>query len=226
MMGLADSVVDSSSHKKRYIVVEGPIGVGKTSLARRLASSFGSELILEDAGSNPFLERFYKSRGQGALPAQLFFLFQRAQQLLSLRQDDLFTPVTVSDFLIAKDRLFASMTLDKDELELYDQITEKLDIDPPLPDLVVYLQAPESILRQRISGRGINYEQSINNRYLSDINEAYARFFHDYHDAPLLIVNAAEIDPAHKDGDYGLLLERILEVESGRHYFNPMPIAL
>lgn len=225
-MGLENAVIDSGTHNKRYIVVEGPIGVGKTSLARRLANSFGSELILEDAASNPFLERFYKTKGQGALPVQLFFLFQRAQQLVDMRQDDLFTPVIVSDFLIAKDRLFARMILDKDELELYDQITRKLEIDPPVPDLVIYLQAPESVLRQRIHGRGINYEQSINGRYLSDISEAYARFFHDYHEAPLLIVNASEIDPAHKAGDYGLLLERILEVENGRHYFNPMSIAL
>ncbi len=225
-MGLENSVIDSRTHNKRYIVVEGPIGVGKTSLARRLASSFGSELILEDAASNPFLERFYKTKGQGALPVQLFFLFQRAQQLLDMRQDDLFNPVIVSDFLIAKDRLFARMILDKDELELYDKITCKLEIDPPVPDLVIYLQAPESVLRQRIHGRGISYEQSINGRYLADISEAYARFFHDYHEAPLLIVNASEIDPAHKAGDYGLLLERILEVENGRHYFNPMSIAL
>lgn len=221
-----DLIIDNRKHKKRFIVVEGPIGVGKTSLARRLATSFGSALILEDAASNPFLERFYKTGGQGALPVQLHFLFQRAQQIVDMRQDDLFTPVIVSDFLIAKDRLFAALTLDKDELDLYDQINRKLAIDPPQPDLVIYLQAPESVLRQRIHGRGIGYEQSINNRYLSDINEAYARFFHDYHEAPLLIVNAAEIDPAHKEGDYNLLLQRIMEVETGRHYFNPMPIAL
>ncbi|VAW73310.1 Deoxyadenosine kinase @ Deoxyguanosine kinase [hydrothermal vent metagenome] len=225
-MGLENSKIDNRIHNKKYIVVEGPIGVGKTSLARRLACSFGSELILEDSASNPFLEQFYNTQGQGALPVQLFFLFQRAQQLLAMRQDDLFTPVVVSDFLLAKDRLFACMTLDKDELNLYDQILSSLKIDPPTPDLVIYLQAPESVLRQRIHGRGIHYEQTINTAYLTDISEAYARFFHNYHDAPLLIVNASEIDPAHKAGDYGLLLQRILEVDSGRHYFNPAPIAV
>jgi len=225
-MGFEDSVIDIRSHQKRYIVVEGPIGVGKTSLSKRLATSFGSALILEDAGSNPFLERFYKNPRQGALPVQLFFLFQRAQQIYDMRQNDLFNPVIVSDFLIAKDRLFATLTLDADELELYDQITEKLEIEPPVPDLVVYLQAPESVLRQRIHGRGIGYEQSINSHYLREINEAYARFFHDYTGSPLLIVNAEDIDPVNNNADYKLLLERILEVETGRHYFNPMSIAL
>jgi len=214
----------TSSH--RYIVVEGPIGVGKTSLARRLAESFGSELMLEDAASNPFLDRFYTDPKAGALPTQLFFLFQRSEQMQSLRQDDMFTPVRVADFLMDKDRLFAEMTLAQEELKLYQQVADSLDITAPRPDLVVYLQAPVDILRQRIIQRGIRSEQMIDETYLNSLVEVYSRFFHDYHDAPLLIVNAADIDPVNRDEDYELLLNRITSVHSGRHYFNPLPIAM
>ena len=217
-------IKEASPH--RYIVVEGPIGVGKTSLARRLAESFGSELILEDAASNPFLDRFYHDPRGAALPTQLFFLFQRAQQMQQLMQDDLFTPVRVADFLMDKDRLFAELTLDAEELKLYRQVETRLDIQAPVPDLVVYLQAPVDILRERIAARGIQSEQVMNTEYLSGLVETYARFFHDYVDAPLLIVNAADIDPVNRDKDYELLLKRIIEMRSGRHYFNPLPMAM
>jgi len=210
---------------KRYIVVEGPIGVGKTSLAKQLASSFGSELMLEDAVSNPFLERYYNNSVQAAFPTQLFFLFQRAQQLQDMRQSDMFNPVIVADFLLEKDRLFAELTLDNDELELYQQIFDKLDVHAPAPDLVVYLQAPASVLRQRIHNRGLAIESRISAEYLTEVANAYARFFHDYQASPLLIVNAEEIDPAHNSLDYEILKTRILEVDSGRHYFNPIPIS-
>lgn len=213
-------------NERRYIVVEGPIGVGKTSLARRLADSFGCDLLLEDAAANPFLERFYQNPRQGALPAQLFFLMQRAQQMQELRQADMFNPVRVADFLLEKDRLFAQLTLDRDELHLYEQVYERLAIDAPRPDLVVYLQAPVEVLRNRIGRRGIAYEQLMDAGYLTRLAEAYTRFFHDYTDAPLLIVNAAEIDPVHNDEDYRALLERIRRVRSGRHYYNPVSIAL
>jgi len=210
----------------RYIVIEGPIGVGKTSLARRLADSFGSELILEDAASNPFLDRFYNDPKSAALPAQLFFLFQRAQQMQLLMQDDMFTPVRVADFLMDKDRLFAEFTLTKDELNLYQQVADNLSVESPKPDLVVYLQAPVDVLRERIIRRNIKAEQLIDHDYLSRLVNVYSRFFHDYHDAPLLIVNAAEIDPVNNDDDYQLLLKRILSMKNGRHYFNPLPIAM
>ena len=210
----------------RHIVVEGPIGVGKTSLARRLAASFGCDLLLEDAAANPFLERFYQNPRLGALPAQLFFLMQRAQQMQQLRQADMFSPVRVADFLLDKDRLFAQLTLDRNELELYEQVYEKLAIDAPHPDLVIYLQAPVDVLRNRIGRRGIQYEQLMDSGYLNRLAEAYTRFFHHYQDAPLLIVNAAEIDPVRNDEDYGALLERIRRMNSGRHYYNPVPIAL
>jgi deoxyadenosine/deoxycytidine kinase len=205
----------------RYIVVEGPIGVGKTSLAKRLAQSFASELILEQAEDNPFLERFYRNRRNAALPAQLFFLFQRARQIEQIRQRDMFSPVRIADFLLQKDRLFAELNLDPYELGLYQQVADTLELDPPKPDLVVYLQAPAPVLMRRVAARGIPYEQLIDQEYLERLGEAYARFFHEFDEAPLLIVNAASIDPIHREQDYQDLLKTIVRVKRGRHFFNP-----
>jgi deoxyadenosine/deoxycytidine kinase len=205
----------------RYIVVEGPIGVGKTSLAKRLAKSFGSELILEQAEENPFLEQFYRNRRQAALPTQLYFLFQRARQIEHIRQRDMFSPVRVADFLLQKDRLFAELNLDPHELGLYLQVAGTLELDPPTPDLVIYLQAPAAVLLKRVAARGIAYEQLIEAEYLERLGDAYARFFYDFDVAPLLIVNAAAIDPIHRESDYQELLQTILRVKHGRHFFNP-----
>ena len=205
-----------------YIVIEGPIGVGKTSLARRLADSFESDLILEGADENPFLERFYQDPRSGALPAQLFFLFQRARQIESMRQADMFAPVRVADFLIEKDRLFAELTLDAEELKLYEQVYEHVTMDAPVPGLVIHLQAPEEILLKRIARRGIRYERKIDAEYLRNLSEAYSRMFLNYDAAPLLIVNAAHINLVDNDKDYEALLEQIHETRTGRHYFNPM----
>ncbi|HUO66129.1 MAG TPA: deoxynucleoside kinase [Gammaproteobacteria bacterium] len=205
----------------RFIVVEGPIGVGKTSLAKRLAQTFASELILEQAEDNPFLERFYKNRRNAALPAQLFFLLQRARQIEQIRQRDLFSPVRIADFLLQKDKLFAELNLDPYELGLYNQVAESLELDPPTPDLVVYLQAPAPVLMRRVATRGIPYEQLIDQEYLERLGEAYARFFYDFDEAPLLIVNAASIDPIHRESDYQELLQTIVRVKRGRHFFNP-----
>jgi deoxyadenosine/deoxycytidine kinase len=205
----------------RFIVVEGPIGVGKTSLAKRLAESFASELILEQAEDNPFLERFYRNRRNAALPAQLFFLFQRARQLELIRQRDMFSPVRIADFLLQKDRLFAELNLDPSELGLYNQVADTLELDPPTPDLVVYLQAPAPVLMRRVASRGIPYEQLIDQEYLERLGEAYAKFFYHFDAAPLLIVNAASIDPIHRESDYQDLLQTILRVKHGRHFFNP-----
>ncbi len=209
-----------------HLVIEGPIGVGKTSLARRLAASLNGELLLEGADANPFLPRFYQDPRAGALPAQLFFLLQRAQQMQDIRQSDLFNSVRVADFLLEKDRLFARLNLDEQELKLYEQVYAALTIDAPRPDLVIYMQAPAEVLLQRIRKRGITHERHIDTAYLLRINDAYTEFFYNYRDSPLLIVNAAEIDLVNNDRDYGQLLARILEIRSGRHYFNPLPLAL
>lgn len=208
----------------RYVAVEGPIGVGKTSLAERLAQSYGSELILEQPEDNPFLERFYKDPKSGALPVQLHFLFQRAQQLQDLKQEDMFRPVQVADYLLEKDRLFAGITLDADEFGLYDQVYQRFALDVPQPDLVIYLQAPVETLLKRIRGRGIDYEQRMSPEYLSRVCESYMQFFYNYNSSPLLIVNAEEIDLVNRETDFSLLLERIEQTTSGRHYFNPQPI--
>lgn len=208
----------------RYIVVEGPIGVGKTSLAHRLAVSFGSELLLEGPEENPFIDRFYENPRLAALPTQLFFLTQRVRQIQELRQGDMFSPVRVADFLIEKDRLFAELTLDEDELHLYDQIYRQMTIEAPQPDLVIYLQAPVDVLLGRIGKRARDYERHMEADYLRRLSDAYARFFLDYNSTPLLIVNAADIDFVSNDNDYNMLLEQIQHMAGGRHYFNPLPL--
>ncbi|MDB6007782.1 MAG: Deoxynucleoside kinase [Gammaproteobacteria bacterium] len=206
----------------QFIVIEGPIGVGKSSLTRRLCASLGAEPVLEQAAENPFLERFYRNPRDGALPAQLYFLFQRAQQLAALNQQDMFAPLRVADYLLEKDRLFARVTLDDAEFGLYEQVYTKLDVQAPKPDLVVYLQAPVDVLVERIAKRGIRYEQQIERAYLERLNEAYARFFHEYEAAPLLIVNAASIDPINNQADYDELLAAIQRMKRGRLYYNPL----
>jgi deoxyguanosine kinase len=210
-----------STKAPKYIVVEGPIGVGKTSLARRLAESFETDLLLEGAAENPFLERFYRDPRAGALPTQLFFLFQRMRQIEDMRQSDMFRPVRVADFLLEKDRLFAELTLDADELQLYNQVYEHVTLDAPVPDLVIYLQAPEEVLLKRIAKRGIRYERRIDAAYLRDLSEAYARMFLNYDAAPVLIVNAEHINLVDNDRDYAALLEQIHVARRGKHYFNP-----
>ena len=207
-----------------YIVVEGPIGVGKTTLAKRLAKSFNTELMLELATENPFLPRFYSDPKTVALPTQLFFLFQRAKQIASFRQKDMFRPIQVSDFLIEKDKLFASVILDSDELNLYQQVYNQLTIDNYAPYLVIYLQAPIETLMRRIMIRGYDYEKAINHDYLKKISDAYIDFFYNYTSSPLLIVNTDDFDLSKDEKNYNLLLEHIGSLSSGRHYFNPVQI--
>ncbi|HXW75669.1 MAG TPA: deoxynucleoside kinase [Steroidobacteraceae bacterium] len=212
----------ASDTPHKFIAVEGPIGVGKTSLARRLCTSLSAQGIFEEAAQNPFLERFYRNPRAGALPTQLYFLLQRAQQLAALQQADLFTSVRVADYLMEKDRLFARVTLDDAEYALYEQLYSRLDITSPKPDLVVYLQAPVDVLLERIARRGVDYEQHIDRQYLERLNQAYARFFHEFESAPLLIVNAASIDPIANQRDYEELLTAIRRMSRGRLYFNPL----
>lgn len=209
-----------------YIVIEGPIGVGKTSLARRLAEYCGSELMLEGADNNPFLERFYRNPKQFALATQLFFLLQRTQQLNELRQGDMFRAVQVADFLIEKDRIFAELTLDNDELKIYAQVYQHLTIETPQPDLVIYLQAPVAILRERIERRGIHYEQWMEPAYLQRLADSYTRFFHAYDRAPLLIVNSAQVNFIDNDRDFLQLIEQIRKNHGGRYYYNPISLAV
>ncbi len=209
----------------RYIVVEGPIGVGKTSLVKKLSDSFGSETLLEKAEENPFIVRFYQNPRQYALSTQLYFLLQRAQQVQSFRQIDLFQNSHIADFMIDKDRLFAELTLTSDELQLYQQIYRHMTIDAPQPDLVIYLQAPVEVLRGRITRRGIDYEQQIKNDYLSRLSEIYTRFFYDYDESPLLTVNTQSIDLINSEQDYQALLDEINNIRSGRHYFNQSSFA-
>lgn len=209
-----------------FIVVEGPIGVGKTTLAKRLAESFGSDVLLEGVEENPFLERFYQDPRSAAFQTQLFFLFQRARQLQELRQTDMFRPVRVADFIMEKDRLFAQMTLDEEEYKLYEQVYEHVTLDAPRPDLVIYLQAPVDVLIKRVNKRGRHYEKHIDADYLERIVASYTRFFYDYSHSPLLIVNATEIDLVSNESDYQLLLDQIKRTRSGRHYFNPAPLGI
>ena len=210
----------------RYIVVEGPIGVGKTSLANKLAEEFEGELLLEKAEENPFLASFYQNPQQYALSAQLHFLLQRAQQVQDFRQADMFHGSYIADFMVDKDRLFAQMTLNSDELALYEQIYTHLTLDAPRPDLVIYLQAPLEILRERITRRGIDYEQQIRDEYLLRLCESYTRFFYDYDGGALLTVNTQSVDLINNDEDYRAILEKINHIHSGRHYFNRSSFAL
>jgi deoxyguanosine kinase len=204
-----------------FIAVEGSIGVGKTTLAKKLAASFNYAVLLEEAEENPFLEKFYQRRKQAALATQLFFLFQRAQKIQDIRQADIFEPARVTDFLIEKDPLFARINLDRDEYQLYDKVYQQLTIDAPKPDLVVYLQASTDVLLSRIENRGLAIERNIDRDYLERLNEVYSEFFLYYDDAPLLIVNASEIDLANNAADYKDLVNYLLDIRSGRHYFNP-----
>jgi deoxyadenosine/deoxycytidine kinase len=210
----------------KYIAVEGPIGVGKTTLANKLAETFNYDVLLEQPSENPFLESFYKNPGQSALAAQLFFLFQRMQQIQDLKQRSLFEPVRVADFVIEKDRLFAEVNLSKEEMQLYDKVYDHLTIDAPTPDLVIYLQAPVDVLLDRINRRGNPNEQYLTADYLEKLNEAYSKFFLYYESAPLLIVNAAGINLHDSESDYEMLVDNIMSNPKGKNFLNPQPSIL
>jgi len=206
--------------KHRHIVVEGPIGCGKTSLANRLAERIGAKVVLEDAKANPFLPQFYRDMRRYALPTQLFFLFQRVQQLADLRQPDLFGKPIVADFTLAKDPLFARLTLDDAEYQLYSKIYDHVKPQAPVPDLVIYLQASIETLVQRVKRRGNPMEQGMEEEYLRRLSEAYTRYFHNYADSPLLIVNSERLNFVDNREHFDLLLSRIDALRGGREFFN------
>lgn len=206
--------------KVRHLVIEGPIGVGKTSLTKRLAEHLRAQTLLEQPEANPFLERFYRDSARYALPTQLSFLFKRIEQLHELGRRDVFDQVFVADFLLEKDALFASLTLADDELALYRQIYSNLAVQAPVPDLVIYLDASPTSLLTRIAERGRPMEVSISEAYLEQLCAAYTRFFYQYEAAPLLTVNTGHLDPANDDADFALLLDRIRQMRGRREFFN------
>ena len=206
--------------KCRYIVVEGPIGAGKTSLARELAGALHADPLFEQPEDNPCLARFYEDRARFALPTQLTFLFQRVDQLRSLAQLDLFRRPTVADFLFDKDPLFARLNLTDDEYALYEKIYSHLKPQVPAPDLVVYLQAPVPVLVERVQRRGSDYERAVEESYLARVADTYTRFFYQYDGAPLMIVNSERLNFVDNPGHFALLLERIASMRGRREFFN------
>lgn len=208
------------SEKYRYIVVEGPIGVGKTSLTRRLAEHLNAEVLLEKPQDNPFLERFYQDPKRNALPTQLFFLFQRIEEVRELAQMSLFNSRTVSDYLFEKDVLFAQLNLSDEEFKLYQNIYQSLAPQAPAPDLVIYLQATTNTLVERVRRRGHSYERSITDDYLARLANRYGDFFHHYEDAPLLVVNSEHMNFVDNADDFTLLLERIENMRGSREFFS------
>jgi deoxyadenosine/deoxycytidine kinase len=207
---------------KRYIVVEGPIGVGKTSLVQMLGEEFGSRVILEKAAENPFLPKFYTNPAAFAFQTQMFFLLSRYRQQLELTQQDLFNQNIICDYLFAKDKIFASVNLDEDELILYQQIYPLLDQRIPKPDLVIYLQSPTDVLQQRIRMRGRSFEKDINREYIEAVNEAYNRFFFNYNETPLLVINTSEVDFVRRPEDFQDLVREIRRMKKGVQFYVPL----
>ena len=206
--------------KFRYLVVEGPIGAGKTSLAKRLAARLSADQVLEQPEENPFLSRFYQDMSRYALPTQLFFLFQRARMIEPLKQPDMFARPTVSDFLLDKDLLFARITLSGDEFALYQKIYDALRPQAPAPDLVIYLQAQPAVLVERVKRRAAGFERGISDEYLALLAESYARFFYHYSASPLFIVNSENLNFVERDADFELLVSRVRAMKTRREFFS------
>ncbi len=208
--------------KHRYIVVEGPIGVGKSALTRALAKRFGARTVFEIVEENPFLASFYQDRNKYAFQTQLFFLLSRFRQQQELFQQDLFSQVTVSDYLFAKDRIFASITLDPNELALYERIYEHLGPRITRPDLVIYLQARLEVLLARIRKRGREFERRFDAEYLAELSRTYNDFFHRYDETPLLVINTSDIDFVESDKDFEELIRAVGSIRAGTHYYQPL----
>lgn len=208
-------------NKYPYIVVEGPIGSGKTTLARMLADAFPADYISEKAEANPFLPRFYQDAQRYGLPTQLFFLFQRAGQIKDLNQRDMFAKPVVADFFLEKDPIFARLNLDDEEYALYHQIYHHLQLKAPKPDLVIYLQTPVDALMERIEERNVSYEHEMSREYIERLANAYSEFFHNYDASPVLIVNNEKLNILKNNEAFDLLLDRIGQIKSQREFFNP-----
>jgi len=206
----------------RYIAVEGPIGVGKTALARRIATEFGSRLVLEQVEENPFLGRFYEDAERHAFQTQLFFLLARYRQQRELGQLDLFAQGTVADYLFVKDAIFASLTLGPDEFNLYQRVFQMLDQQLPRPDLVIYLEARPEVLLQRLRKRGRDYERGISQDYLEKLTEAFREYFYHYTEAPLLVINCSDIDFVEHGGDCADLIKEIRGMRQGVQHYIPL----
>ncbi|MEI8118679.1 MAG: deoxynucleoside kinase [Methylophilaceae bacterium] len=204
-----------------YIVVEGPIGCGKTTLAKMLADQFPVDYLSEKAESNPFLPRFYQDARRYALPTQLFFLFQRANQIKDLNQRDMFAKPIVADFFLEKDPIFARLNLDDEEYALYHQIYQHLHLNAPKPDLVIYLQTPLDALVERIEERNVGYEQDMPREYLERLSDAYSAYFHNYDSSPVLIVNNEKLNILKNPSALKLLINRIGQIIGQREFFNP-----
>jgi len=207
--------------KYPFIVVEGPIGSGKTTLARMLADKFSTQLLSEKAEENPFLARFYQDPKRYALQTQIFFLFQRARQIADISQIDMFSQPITADFFLEKDPLFARLNLNDEEYALYHQIYHHLQLESPKPDLVIYLQTPLSSLTDRIAERNIDYESSMPPQYIERLSNAYSEYFHSYDAAPVLIVNNEKLNIIKDEAAFNLLVERIDQFQGRREYFNP-----
>ena len=208
-------------NKYPFIVVEGPIGSGKTTLARMLSENFSTQLLSEKAEENPFLARFYQDAKRYALPTQLFFLFQRSRQIADVNQMDMFSQPITADFFLEKDPLFARLNLNDEEYALYHQIFHHLQLKSPKPDLVIYLQTPVDALSERIAERNIKYESDIPYEYIERLSNAYSEYFHSYDAAPVLIVNNEKLNIIKDEAALNLLVDRIDQITSRREYFNP-----
>jgi len=204
-----------------YIVVEGPIGCGKTTLAQKLADRFSTDYLSEKSEENPFLSRFYQDKSRYALQTQLFFMLQRAEQIKALTQRDMYSKPIVADFFLEKDPLFAKINLDADEYAIYHQIYHDLHLKATKPDLVIYLQSPIDALMNRIHERNVSYEQSISREYIQSLADAYNTFFHNYEGARVLIVNNQKLNILNNDAAFDLLINRISQITSQREFFNP-----
>ena len=208
------------SPETKYIAIEGPVGSGKTSLAKKMANHLDGKLILEQPETNPFLENFYKDPRSNALPTELSFLFQRSKLLDDINQDDLFTSVSISDFIFDKDNIFTEINLTHEEGDLFRKVKESLKVTHPSPDLVVYLQAPVEVLLSRIRMRSPSVDLLIDAAYLEKITDSYAKYFYYYEESPLLVVNAENIDPIHNDDHFEMLFSELKNVKYGKHFFN------